>query len=445
MLGRRVRRRHRPGRGRRRPDRREAGPRVLPAEQAGRGRDHQADTHGRKTVMDLVPTEPRVFPVGRLDVETEGLLLITNDGDLANRIAHPSHGVDKEYLAQVEGGAVSAGQVRQLREGDRARRRRHGTRQGVATRAGRPPDRRSTRARIARSAGCATRSVIPVRRLVRTRIGPITDRSLRPGRLARVDRATSATPWSRRSPLRSPAVTEPRRANVIGLGLIGGSIALACAPRGWWVARRRRPSCRSPTAAVDRGVIDAAGLDPDATITFVAVPVLRGVDGGTAGARRDDRHRHRRRERQGPDLRGDHRPSFRRRSPDGRKRARRARRCRSEPVRRGDLGAHARRRRRRSWCSPSSRRSSPVSAPKWSALTPERHDEVVAVVSHVPHLTAASLMRLAADRSIEHAALLRLAAGGFRDMTRVASGRPDIWLDICDENRVGDRRRPRCT
>ncbi len=70
------------------------------------------------------------------------------------------------------------------------------------------------------------------------------------------------------------------------------------------------------------------------------------------------------------------------------------------------------------------------------AIAPGRHDDVVAVVSHVPHLTAASLMTLADDRSIEHAALLRLAAGGFRDMTRVASGRPDIWLDICDENRV---------
>ena len=70
------------------------------------------------------------------------------------------------------------------------------------------------------------------------------------------------------------------------------------------------------------------------------------------------------------------------------------------------------------------------------AVAPGRHDDVVAVVSHVPHLTAASLMSLADDRSIEHAALLRLAAGGFRDMTRVASGRPDIWLDICAENRV---------
>jgi prephenate dehydrogenase len=69
------------------------------------------------------------------------------------------------------------------------------------------------------------------------------------------------------------------------------------------------------------------------------------------------------------------------------------------------------------------------------ALSPERHDQLVAVVSHVPHLTAATLMGLASERAEEHAALLRLAAGGFRDMTRVASGRPGIWLDICAENR----------
>jgi prephenate dehydrogenase len=69
------------------------------------------------------------------------------------------------------------------------------------------------------------------------------------------------------------------------------------------------------------------------------------------------------------------------------------------------------------------------------AVSPERHDQLVAVVSHVPHLTAASLMHLAADRSEEHASLLRLAAGGFRDMTRIASGHPGIWLDICDDNR----------
>ncbi|HEV7887638.1 MAG TPA: prephenate dehydrogenase dimerization domain-containing protein, partial [Acidimicrobiales bacterium] len=69
------------------------------------------------------------------------------------------------------------------------------------------------------------------------------------------------------------------------------------------------------------------------------------------------------------------------------------------------------------------------------ALPPERHDSLVAVVSHVPHLTAASLMVLAAERAEEHNSLLRLAAGGFRDMTRVAAGHPGIWPDICAENR----------
>ena len=75
------------------------------------------------------------------------------------------------------------------------------------------------------------------------------------------------------------------------------------------------------------------------------------------------------------------------------------------------------------------------------ALAPERHDALVAVVSHVPHLTAATLMRLADERAEEHRALLRLAAGGFRDMTRIAAGHPGIWPDICAENRDGDRRR----
>ncbi len=70
------------------------------------------------------------------------------------------------------------------------------------------------------------------------------------------------------------------------------------------------------------------------------------------------------------------------------------------------------------------------------ALAPERHDALVAVVSHVPHLTAAVLMRIAEGRSTEHRALLRLAAGGFRDMTRVAAGHPAIWPEICAENRT---------
>src|SRR5439155_8464537 len=70
------------------------------------------------------------------------------------------------------------------------------------------------------------------------------------------------------------------------------------------------------------------------------------------------------------------------------------------------------------------------------ALTPARHDSLVAIVSHVPHLAAATLMTLADERAEEHAALLRLAAGGFRDMTRIAAGHPAIWPDICEENRA---------
>jgi 23S rRNA pseudouridine2605 synthase len=57
-----------------------------------------SDERGRRTVMELVPTEPRVFPVGRLDRDTDGLLLFTNDGEVANRVMHPRYGLTKEYL-----------------------------------------------------------------------------------------------------------------------------------------------------------------------------------------------------------------------------------------------------------------------------------------------------------------------------------------------------------
>ena len=69
-------------------------------------------------------------------------------------------------------------------------------------------------------------------------------------------------------------------------------------------------------------------------------------------------------------------------------------------------------------------------------LAPTDHDRLVATVSHVPHLTAATLMGLAADRAEKDTALLRLAAGGFRDMTRIAAGDPGIWMDICTDNRT---------
>ena len=63
-----------------------------------------------------MPDVPRVFPVGRLDMDTEGLLIVTNDGELTHRLTHPSFGVPKEYLAHVEGEPTS-GEIRRLREG----------------------------------------------------------------------------------------------------------------------------------------------------------------------------------------------------------------------------------------------------------------------------------------------------------------------------------------
>ena len=69
------------------------------------------------------------------------------------------------------------------------------------------------------------------------------------------------------------------------------------------------------------------------------------------------------------------------------------------------------------------------------AVEPRRHDELVALVSHTPHLTAAALMNLAADAAASDATLLRMAAGGFRDMTRIAAGHPAIWPDVMAANR----------
>ena len=74
------------------------------------------DTHDRPTVLDNLPPEPRVFPVGRLDMDTEGVLVITNDGPLAHRLTHPSFGVPKTYMAQVKGNPSPAC-LRQLRQG----------------------------------------------------------------------------------------------------------------------------------------------------------------------------------------------------------------------------------------------------------------------------------------------------------------------------------------
>jgi 23S rRNA pseudouridine2605 synthase len=79
------------------------------------------DTHGRPTVVELVvdadPAHPRLYPVGRLDADSSGLILLTNDGELANRLTHPSFEVPKTYRARVGGGPVVDGALRALRRG----------------------------------------------------------------------------------------------------------------------------------------------------------------------------------------------------------------------------------------------------------------------------------------------------------------------------------------
>ena len=229
-------------------------------------------------------------------------------------------------------------------------------------------------------------------------------------------------------------MNEPRIANVIGLGLIGGSLAVGLRQRGWRVCGDDLDG-EVVERAIATSVVDDGRLDPDAEITFVAGPVTaipdqikralaetRGVvtDVGSVKApvcaAIDD-----------------------------------VRFVGGHPMAGSELdgldGADPEMFNGAVWVVTPVADTDDVTLATVTAvlrilgaevvaLTPERHDQVVAVVSHVPHLAAATLMQLAADRSEEHAALLRLAAGGFRDMTRIASGSPSIWLDICAENRT---------
>ena len=223
------------------------------------------------------------------------------------------------------------------------------------------------------------------------------------------------------------------RANVLGLGLIGGSLALALQRAGYEVGGRDADESKM-SVALQRGIIHHAGLFSDAEVTFVATPVntvaeqvmialaettgvvtdVGSVKAHVASSIGDDRF------------------------------------VAGHPMAGSELdgldGADAGMFEGAVWVLTPSAASSDSSfsvlaglitkfGAEVVALDPQHHDDLVAIVSHVPHLTAATLMRLADDRSEEHLALLRLAAGGFRDMTRIASGRPGIWLDICDQNR----------
>lgn len=138
-----------------------------------------SDPQGRATVVSYFPESPRIFPVGRLDLQTEGLIIVTNDGALAHDLMHPSKGVDKEYLVQVTGDPSPA-TIRRLREGVDL------------------DDGRTAPAKVSRVAEGVLRITIhegrnrqvrrmcdevghEVVRLVRTRIGGIGDANLKPG------------------------------------------------------------------------------------------------------------------------------------------------------------------------------------------------------------------------------------------------------------------------
>lgn len=140
-----------------------------------------SDPQGRPTVVDIVPLEPRVFPVGRLDGDTEGLLLLTNDGELTHFLTHPSKGVEKEYVVLLRGNPrLTEGQLRRLRDGVELEDgptapakvgQRSDSTVSITIHEGRNRQVRRMFEAIGHD----------VERLVRTRIGPITDTRLKPG------------------------------------------------------------------------------------------------------------------------------------------------------------------------------------------------------------------------------------------------------------------------
>jgi 23S rRNA pseudouridine2605 synthase len=143
------------------------------------------DTHGRRTVTDLVPAGRRLYPVGRLDADSTGLILLTNDGDLANRLTHPRYEVPKTYRATLGGSAINDRVLRALREGVElddgmtapARAKRLSPHQLELT------IHEGRNRQVRRMCEAVGR---PVRALVRVRFGPLDLGDLAPGRSRRL-------------------------------------------------------------------------------------------------------------------------------------------------------------------------------------------------------------------------------------------------------------------
>jgi prephenate dehydrogenase len=226
--------------------------------------------------------------------------------------------------------------------------------------------------------------------------------------------------------------SRPPRAAFVGSGLIGGSIGMALRARGWHVTGLDHDHERA-ARALALGALDAIGSDPDAEITFVATPVSSvaaiarqaatptGIVTDVGSVK-------------GPIVAAVDHPRFVGGHPM------------AGSEQEGVEGADPELFEGATWVLTPTESTDPDAYARLRsvvsslgadvlAIPPERHDSLVAVVSHVPHLTAAALMTLAAAGAEEHTALLRLAAGGFRDMTRIAAGHPGIWPDICTENR----------
>ena len=146
------------------------------------------DTHGRPTVVELVRSQRRLYPVGRLDADTTGLILLTNDGELAERLTHPRHGVEKVYRARVRPGRVAPEALKALREGvelddgrtapARARQPAPGVLE-IALREGR-------KRQVRRMVEAVGHRVIELERVA---FGPLGLRGLEPGQSRRLKRA----------------------------------------------------------------------------------------------------------------------------------------------------------------------------------------------------------------------------------------------------------------